>query len=105
MAKQVSLLALSLVLASTSAFSVVTPSIGRISTTLFADTRRPFITGNWKLNPDTRDEAIQLAKEIASHVTPNLGHDVALFVPFPFIECVQHAVGDKFPIGAEVRTS
>mmetsp|Transcript_13054 Transcript_13054/g.15320 ORF Transcript_13054/g.15320 Transcript_13054/m.15320 type:complete len:311 (+) Transcript_13054:92-1024(+) len=65
--------------------------------------RKPFITGNWKLNPKTKDEAIELATEIASTITPE-SPDVALFVPFPFIECVQKAVGDKLEVGAEMCT-
>lgn len=65
--------------------------------------RTPFITGNWKLNPTTRQEAVQLASEIAQSITPSSHGDVALFVPYPFIECVQNAVGDKISVGAEVR--
>jgi hypothetical protein len=68
--------------------------------------RQPFITGNWKLNPATKDEAIQLARDIAAsvnHENANAGGGpVALFVPFPFIECVQNIVGNKIVVGAEV---
>ena len=67
--------------------------------------RKPFITGNWKLNPSTRDEAVALAKGIADSVTSDSPCDVALFVPFPFMEAAQEAVGDKLVIGAEVRKS
>lgn len=74
---------------------------GETSTRLFE--RRPYITGNWKLNPSTRDEAVALAKGIADSVTPDSPCDVALFVPFPFIEAAQQAAGDKLKIGAEVR--
>ena len=28
--------------------------------------RRPFIAGNWKMNPETVEEAVQLAKEIVA---------------------------------------
>jgi hypothetical protein len=65
--------------------------------------RKPFITGNWKLNPSTRDEAVALAKGIADSITPDSPCDVALFVPFPFIEAAQQAAGDKLTVGAEVR--
>ena len=64
--------------------------------------RKPFITGNWKLNPTTYDEAVQLAAGIAAHVGPSSPGDVGLFVPFPFIEAVQKQVGDKVVVGAEV---
>ena len=63
--------------------------------------RKPFITGNWKLNPSTKGEAIQLATEIAKSVTAD-SPDVGLFVPFPFIETVKLVCGDKITVGAEV---
>merc|ERR1712071_367699 len=61
-------------------------------------------TGNWKLNPATRDDAIELATGVANAVTADSPSDVAIFVPFPFIECVTEAVGGKFPVGAEMVT-
>jgi triosephosphate isomerase len=66
--------------------------------------RKPFITGNWKLNPGTRDEAVELAKGIADSITDDSPCDVALFVPFPFIEAAQKAAGDKLTVGAEMVT-
>ncbi len=63
--------------------------------------RKPFITGNWKLNPTTKGEAIQLATDIVRSMKPE-SPEVALFVPFPYIETVQTVVGDKISIGAEV---
>ena len=74
----------------------------RAETGLLA-TRTPFITGNWKLNPTTRDEAVELATGIADSVTSDSPGDVGIFVPFPFIEAVQQTVGDKIVVGAEVR--
>jgi hypothetical protein len=67
--------------------------------------RKPFISGNWKLNPQTRDEAVTLAKDIAASITDKSpDSDVALFVPYVFIEAVNGAIGDsKLNIGAEVR--
>jgi hypothetical protein len=64
--------------------------------------RTPFITGNWKLNPSTKQEAVDLATGIANAVGPSSPGDVALFVPFPFLETVQKCVGDKLLVGAEV---
>jgi len=92
-------------------FSVVSLSEGfvsqlnspaKYSTSLFA--RKPFITGNWKLNPQTKNDAIELAKGIAAAVSDDSPCDVALFVPFPFIECVQAVVGNKLTVGAEMVT-
>ena len=74
-------------------------------TAMFAETttRRPFISGNWKLNPQTRDEAVQLATEIGQAVTSTSpDSDIALFVPYVFIESTMNAVQDKLMIGAEV---
>jgi triosephosphate isomerase (TIM) len=67
--------------------------------------RRPFISGNWKLNPQTRDEATALAKDIAASITDKSpDSDVALFVPYVFIEAVKGAIGEsQLSIGAEVR--
>ena len=64
--------------------------------------RKPYITGNWKLNPQTKAEAADLAEGIAAAVTSDSPCDVALFVPFPFIETVKDIVGDKLEVGAEV---
>ena len=96
-------------LLSVSAASAFAPSISTsaslppaTSTQLFE--RKTFITGNWKLNPQTKAEALELATGIASAVTPDSPCDVALFVPFPFLEPVQKAVGDKLKVGAEMVT-
>lgn len=65
--------------------------------------RRPFISGNWKLNPQTRDEAIQLATDIAASVTDTTpSADIALFVPYVFLESTMNVVQKKLMIGAEV---
>ena len=64
--------------------------------------RKPFISGNWKLNPQTREEAITLATDIAASITPDTPDiDVALFVPYVFIEAAMNAVGGKLMVGAE----
>lgn len=88
----------------TNAFSFAPVPLSRESKTKLFAGRKPFITGNWKLNPTTRDEAVALATDIANAVTPQSPGDVALFVPFPFIEAVQNAVGDKLAVGAEMVT-
>jgi len=72
------------------------------ATELFAE-RKPFITGNWKLNPSTKSEAIELASGVATQAAAD-GPDVAIFVPYPFLECVQNIVGGKINVGAEVST-
>ena len=72
------------------------------STELYA--RKPFISGNWKLNPQTKDEAVTLAKDIAASISADSPDaDVALFVPYVFIESAMDAVGGKLGVGAEVR--
>merc|ERR1712071_256432 len=70
------------------------------NTELYA--RKPFISGNWKLNPQTKDEAITLASEIAKSVGPDTPDcEVALFVPYVFIESTRDAAGDAIQVGAE----
>jgi triosephosphate isomerase len=54
------------------------------------------------MNPKTKQEAIELAKGVSAAVTPDSPGDVAIFVPFPYIETVQKIVGDKLFVGAEV---
>mmetsp|Transcript_13294 Transcript_13294/g.28865 ORF Transcript_13294/g.28865 Transcript_13294/m.28865 type:complete len:287 (-) Transcript_13294:80-940(-) len=66
------------------------------------DARKPFISGNWKLNPQSRDEAIQLATDIADSITDDSPDaDVALFVPYVFLEAAMAKAGDKLMVGAE----
>ena len=90
-------------LSSASAFA---PSlVSRSSSTTLDMARKPFISGNWKLNPQTKEEAVELATGIAESVTDASPGDVGLFVPFPFIETVQKIAGDKISVGAEVRSS
>jgi hypothetical protein len=93
---------LSLLWLAGSASAFVSKSVVRTHETTRLFERRTFITGNWKLNPKTRDEAVALAKEIADAVTPDSPCEVSLFVPFPFLEAVQEIVGDKLTVGAEV---
>lgn len=84
-----------------SASAFILPQAEKISTSLWG--RKPFISGNWKLNPQTRDEAVQLAADIAAAVTHDSPDaDVALFVPYVFIEAAQNSAGDKLFVGAEV---
>jgi triosephosphate isomerase len=95
-------LLLASLLASGTAFSpaINTPQQSFSATRLEA--RKPFISGNWKLNPSTKDEALTLGKEIAASITADTPDvDVALFVPYVFIESTMGVVGDKLSIGAE----
>jgi len=51
----------------------------------------------------TKEEALTLASEIAASVTADSPDaEVALFVPYVFIEAAMGVVGDKLMIGAEV---
>lgn len=80
------------------------PASTTASTTSLA-ARKPFISGNWKLNPQTKSEAVDLASNIAAAITSDSPDaDVALFVPYVFIEAAQEATGGKLAIGAEVRS-
>jgi triosephosphate isomerase len=95
-------LSLAALVSSSAAFA---PSFGvsNSATSALEMARKPFITGNWKLNPQTKEEAVKLAQEIAATVTADSPDaDVALFVPYVFIESVKQAAGDKLDVGAEV---
>lgn len=97
-------LLLASLLASATAFSpsITTPQHSLSATRLEA--RKPFISGNWKLNPSTKDEALALGKQIAASITADTPDvDVALFVPYVFIESTMGVVDGKLSIGAEVR--
>jgi len=92
---------LALTAASASAFGYAPAFNSRRSTTQLS-ARKPFISGNWKLNPQTKEEALELATSIASSIgedTPE--SDIALFVPYVFIESCTDAVGGKINVGAE----
>jgi len=100
--KIAALSALSL-LSTASAFAPVSFGVSRQHSVQLDATRKPFITGNWKLNPQTREEAITLATDIAASVTDSTPDaDIALFVPYVFIEAAKNAAGDKLMVGAEV---
>lgn len=86
-------------IATSAAFSPASFGV-RSSTQLEA--RKPFISGNWKLNPQTKGEAVTLATDIASQITDDSPDaEVALFVPYVFIEAAMGAVGSKLMVGAE----
>jgi len=65
--------------------------------------RKPFLSGNWKLNPSTQEEAVTLAQDIVKTITIDSPEsDVALFIPYVFIDSVKQAVeGSKVMVGAE----
>jgi len=86
-------------LATSAAFS---PSTANVRSSTQLDARKPFISGNWKLNPQTKSEAVALATDIAAQITDDSPDaEVALFVPYVFIEAAMGAVGDKLQVGAE----
>ena len=95
--------ALSLV-SSVAAFAPAS-SNGIRSTSPLEASRKPFISGNWKLNPQTKREAVKLAADIASSIGPDSADsDVAPFVPYIFIEATLESVDGKLSIGAEVNS-
>lgn len=97
-------LPLATLLTSAAAFTSSPAFVGRSApfSTTALDARKPFMCGNWKLNPTTKDEAVELAKGIAAAVADDCISDVALFVPYVYIESAKQAVGGKVEIGAEL---
>lgn len=91
----------SILVGSAAAFAPASFGIARPSTQLEM-ARTPIISGNWKLNPQTRDEAVQLATDIAASITSDSPDaEVALFVPYVFIETAMKACDGKLMVGAE----
>ncbi len=99
---KLSIASVAFLISSVSGFVFNNPGSVKSQTTTQLFERKPFITGNWKLNPNTKAEAMALAQDIVKNVKDSSPGDVALFVPFPFIETVQSICGDKISIGAEV---
>ena len=99
----------SLLAGSVAAVAPAAPGGGIQSTTTSTQlhqARKPFISGNWKLNPQTKDEALALAEGIAASIgenTPDV--DVALFVPYVFIESTMSTVNGKLSVGACVSSN
>lgn len=93
-------------LSSAAAFAPTSFSGRQQSASALDMARKPFISGNWKLNPKTKEEAVTLAKDIAGSITKDSpDSDVALFVPYVFIEAAREAAGDSgLKIGAEVSS-
>jgi len=88
---------------SAAAFSPSTFGISNSYRNTKLHARKPIISGNWKLNPQTKSEAIELASAIAKSVGPDTPDcEVALFVPYVFIESVNGVVDGKINVGAEV---
>lgn len=89
------------------AAATTTTALSRFSSsTALEMARKPFISGNWKLNPTTVEEAEKLASGIASSITDKSPDaDVAIFVPYVFIGAAQaaKAADSKLMVGAEVR--
>ena len=65
--------------------------------------RRPVVAGNWKMNPATADEAIELARaaERAAHASP--GVDVVVCPPTIWLPAVANRVGPPLALGAQTR--
>ncbi|MGH2634224.1 MAG: triose-phosphate isomerase family protein, partial [Tepidiformaceae bacterium] len=62
--------------------------------------RRPFVAGNWKMNPN-RDEAVALAEAVQAGVVDDRV-ELALCVPFPHLGPVQAAIrNNRLSVGAQ----
>ena len=92
------------------AFSIVNNAARSATTQLFAN-RQPIMAGNWKMNPPSEEDAI----ELASSLTKLLGEEtcpmdeendfcteVVIFPPFPFISKVKDVVEEiGITVGAQ----
>lgn len=92
------------------AFSIVNNAARSATTQLFAN-RQPIMAGNWKMNPPSEEDAI----ELASNLSTLLGEEtcpmdeendfcteVVIFPPFPFISKVKDVVEEiGITVGAQ----
>ena len=63
--------------------------------------RKPFIAGNWKMNLQ-REQAIQLARELAVKSSTYSATDIAICPPFVYLEAVRNAIqGSVVGLGAQ----
>ena len=54
--------------------------------------RKPIVGGNWKMNLH-RQEAVNLAQDLASRFTDGDKTDVVVFPPFPYLTTIREALG------------
>jgi len=66
-------------------------------------TRRPILAGNWKLNPTTRKEALELLSSLKA--TSN-DAEVVIFPPLPFLsDAISMLEGTGIKVGAQTASS
>ncbi|TMB49006.1 MAG: triose-phosphate isomerase [Chloroflexi bacterium] len=66
--------------------------------------RRPVIAGNWKMNPDTQEEAVGLATEVADRVQDMSAISV-LCPPAVWLIPVAAAIGGRVGVGAQTMAA
>jgi len=98
-------------LSCTNAFSPVAPRTFIPSATQLNAKRQPIMAGNWKMNPETQEEAIALATELTSLLGEETCPmdeenetctEVVVFPPFPFLTNVRDVVEEVgITIGAQ----
>ena len=64
--------------------------------------RRPIVAGNWKLNPATKEEAMDLLNGLKANHNYDSGSDVVIFPPLPFVqEAISILAGTNIKVGAQ----
>jgi len=108
---KLSLALLATAFSGTSAFTASNNGSTRMATSL--DARQPIMAGNWKMNPPTEGDALELASDFCSHLNEMKAAcavddsdpgctEIVLFPPFPFISKVKDIVGKEgVSIGAQ----
>ena len=62
--------------------------------------RTPLVAGNWKMNPTSRDAAVELASSVAE-ATAALPAETIVCPPAVYLEAVAAAVGGRIGVGAQ----
>ena len=71
--------------------------------TVSTSTRRPILAGNWKLNPTTRKEALELLSGLKANSNDA---EVVIFPPLPFLfDAISMLEGTGIKVGAQTASS
>ena len=63
--------------------------------------RRPVIAGNWKMNPSTLDEAVALARAVASAADEVPGVTTVVCPPTIWLAGVARSIAGNVEVGAQ----
>lgn len=63
--------------------------------------KKRIVVGNWKLGPETREEAVRIFAAVRRAAAPLARTEVALCPPFVFLDAVRNKAGKNVSLGAQ----